>query len=141
MFPLSVIFTDIDHFKSINDSLGHDAGDEVLKQFAQCLKTHIQREDLLARWGGEEFVLLMPLTTAEEAFEVAERLRKLLAEQSWPSGLKVSASFGVAQAPGHSDGEAGVEAAMRAADQAMYRAKREGRDRVVLSGVEQGPGD
>ncbi|WP_428504530.1 diguanylate cyclase [Roseateles sp.] len=141
MFPLSVIFTDIDHFKSINDSLGHDAGDEVLKQFAQCLKTHIQREDLLARWGGEEFVLLMPLTTAEEAFEVAKRLRKLLAEQSWPSGLKVSASFGVAQAPGHSDGEAGVEAAMRAADQAMYRAKREGRDRVVLSGAEQGPGD
>jgi diguanylate cyclase (GGDEF)-like protein len=140
MFPVAVVFTDIDHFKSINDSLGHDAGDEVLKQFAQCLKTHIQREDLLARWGGEEFVLLMPLTTAEEAFEVAERLRKLLAEQSWPSGLKVSASFGVAQARRHSDGEAGVEAAMRAADQAMYQAKREGRDRVVLAGPAQGPG-
>ncbi len=137
MFPVAVIFSDIDHFKAINDSLGHDAGDEVLKQFAHCLKRHIQREDLLARWGGEEFVLLMPLTTAEEAVEVAERLRKLLSEQHWPAGLRVSASFGVALAARHDEGEAGVDAAMRCADQAMYRAKREGRDRVVLASADE----
>ncbi|MCV2369526.1 GGDEF domain-containing protein [Roseateles oligotrophus] len=130
MFPLAVVFADIDHFKSINDSLGHDAGDEVLKQFAQHLKANIQREDLLARWGGEEFVLLMPLTRAEEAVAVAERLRLMLTEQAWSGGIKVTASFGVAQATRHSEGEAGIEAAMRAADQAMYKAKREGRNRV-----------
>ncbi|MCV2357092.1 diguanylate cyclase [Paucibacter sp. B2R-40] len=126
LFPLAIVFVDIDHFKRINDSLGHDAGDEVLKFFAVNLKANIQREDLLARWGGEEFVLMMPQTTEREAVAVAERLRQHLSSLAWPAGLQVTSSFGVAQA----DSEAGVEAAVSAADQAMYRAKRLGRNRV-----------
>jgi diguanylate cyclase (GGDEF)-like protein len=129
LFPLAIVFVDIDHFKRINDSLGHDAGDEVLKFFASSLKANIQREDLLARWGGEEFVLMMPQTTAHEAVAVAERLRQHLGSLAWPAGLQVTSSFGVAQA----DSDAGVDAAVSAADQAMYRAKRLGRNRVEHS--------
>lgn len=129
LFPLAIVFVDIDHFKRINDTLGHDAGDEVLKFFAVNLKANIQREDLLARWGGEEFVLMMPQTTEQEAAAVAERLRQHLGGLAWPAGLQVTSSFGVAQA----DGEASVEAAVTAADQAMYRAKRLGRNRVECS--------
>ncbi|MCV2361523.1 GGDEF domain-containing protein [Paucibacter sp. TC2R-5] len=126
LFPLAIVFVDIDHFKRINDTLGHDAGDEVLKFFAFNLKANIQREDLLARWGGEEFVLMMPQTTETEAVAVAERLRQHLTGLAWPAGLQVTSSFGVAQA----DSEATIEAAVSAADQAMYRAKRLGRNRV-----------
>jgi diguanylate cyclase (GGDEF)-like protein len=134
LFPLAIVFVDIDHFKRINDTLGHDMGDEVLKFFAGNLKANIQREDLLARWGGEEFVLMMPQTTEREAVAVAERLRQHLASLTWPAGLQVTSSFGVAQA----DGEASVESAVTAADQAMYRAKAMGRDRVECSASKTG---
>jgi diguanylate cyclase (GGDEF)-like protein len=136
LFPLAIVFVDIDHFKRINDSLGHDAGDQVLKFFATHLKANIQREDLLARWGGEEFVLMMPQTTEAEAAAVAERLREMMAHLAWPAGLQVSSSFGVAQA----DSEEGVEAGLSAADHAMYRAKHRGRNRVECSSTD-GEGD
>lgn len=126
-FPMSVVFVDADHFKRINDEHGHEVGDQVLTLLAQTLRANLPRDDLVARWGGEEFVLVMPQTPAEEAVAVAERLRHVLARTEWPAGLAVTASWGVAQA----DSEAGLEAAMREADQAMYRAKHAGRDRVI----------
>lgn len=126
-FPLSVVFVDADHFKRINDEHGHDVGDQVLKHLAQTLRANLPRDDLLARWGGEEFVIVMPQTPVQEAAAVAERLRQVLATTGWPAGLKVTASWGVAQATRESE----LEAAMREADQAMYRAKHGGRDRVV----------
>lgn len=129
LFPLAVAFVDIDHFKRINDEHGHAVGDQVLQQFAGLLKTHVQREDLVARWGGEEFVLLMPQTLAGEAATVAERLRSCLHEARWPAGLRVTASFGLAQCEEASQ----VDATLEAADKAMYQAKAQGRDRVVAA--------
>ena len=126
-FPMSVVFVDADHFKRINDEHGHEVGDQVLVKLAQTLRANLPRDDLVARWGGEEFVLVMPQTPAEEAVAVAERLRAVLARTPWPMGLAVTASWGVAEA----QDEAGLEAAMREADQAMYRAKHAGRDRVI----------
>lgn len=126
-FPLSVVFVDVDHFKRINDEHGHEVGDQVLTLLARTLRANLPRDDLLARWGGEEFVIVMPQTPAEESVAVAERLRQVLARTEWPARLTVTASWGVAQAS--TAGE--VDAALREADQAMYRAKRDGRDRVV----------
>lgn len=126
-FPLSVVFVDADHFKQINDTQGHDVGDQVLVQLAQTLRANLPRDDLLARWGGEEFVIVMPQTPADEAVTVAERLRQVLARTAWPAGLAVTASWGVAEATAPQE----LEAALRAADQAMYRAKHAGRDRVI----------
>ncbi|MFY8117995.1 MAG: GGDEF domain-containing protein, partial [Roseateles sp.] len=105
-------------------------GDEVLRRFAATLKSNLQREDLVARWGGEEFVLLMPQTRAAEAVVVAERLRECLHVREWPAELAVTASFGVAQCESASE----VDASLRAADRAMYQAKAQGRDRVVRAG-------
>lgn len=127
IFPMSVVFVDADHFKRINDEHGHEVGDQVLTLLAQTLRANLPRDDLVARWGGEEFVLVMPQTPAGEAVAVAERLRGVLARTRWPAGLAVTASWGVAEACN----EAGLEAAMREADQAMYRAKHAGRDRVI----------
>ncbi|MGQ3050849.1 MAG: GGDEF domain-containing protein [Roseateles sp.] len=126
-FPLSVVFVDVDHFKRVNDGHGHETGDQVLVLLAHTLRANLPRDDLLARWGGEEFVIVMPQTPAAEAVAVAERLRQVLAHTEWPAGLRVTASWGVAQAVGAAD----VEAALREADQAMYRAKQAGRDRVI----------
>ncbi|HEY8880860.1 MAG TPA: GGDEF domain-containing protein [Roseateles sp.] len=126
-FPLSIVFVDADHFKRVNDEHGHDVGDQVLVLLARTLRANLPRDDLLARWGGEEFVIAMPQTPAEEAVAVAERLRQVMTRTEWPAGLQVTASWGVAQATSPAE----VETALREADQAMYRAKRDGRDRVI----------
>lgn len=126
-FPLSVVFVDVDRFKRINDEFGHEIGDQVLTLLAQTLRANLPRDDLLARWGGEEFVIVMPQTPAEEAVAVAERLRGVLACTEWPARLVVTASWGVAEARSQAD----LDTAMREADQAMYRAKHAGRDQVI----------
>jgi diguanylate cyclase (GGDEF)-like protein len=133
-FPVSIVFVDIDHFKRINDEHGHAVGDLVITRIADAICSGIQRDDLCARWGGEEFLLIFPGTKVADARAIAERLRRSLHQREWPAGMRVTGSFGVAQA---SQGEDLVEA-IRRADEAMYAAKSQGRDRVELAPSAQG---
>jgi two-component system cell cycle response regulator len=130
--PLSVLILDIDFFKSINDTHGHDAGDDVLQDFAIRIRKSIRGIDLACRYGGEEFVVVMPETDMAVATMVAERLRRRIAGESFPiqkgaRTIDVTISIGIA-ALGPDDNAATV---IKRADQALYRAKRDGRNRVV----------
>ena len=133
--PLAVALLDIDLFKRINDELGHGAGDEVLRRFASVIKDQLRAADALARWGGEEFLLLMPGTRAEDARVVLDRLRGAIAAGGFDAiapQLKVSFSAGVAEVL---EGEA-QDAAIDRADRALYRAKQAGRNRVEVALLE-----
>ncbi|WP_331344346.1 GGDEF domain-containing protein [Cellvibrio sp. UBA7661] len=130
---LSLIFIDIDHFKKVNDTYGHPIGDQVLLAFAQTLSANTRTHDLLARWGGEEFVLACPDTSLENALGLAEKLRRAIEESEWPKQLKLTASFGVAQMM---EGESPTDFIARA-DKALYVAKAQGRNCVRASN--QGP--
>jgi len=130
--PLSLLVTDIDYFKPVNDTHGHDAGDVVLKEFAARLKRNIRGMDLACRFGGEEFVVVMPDTDLTKAYMVGERLRQCIAGNgfSLPNKqlLEITASIGVAALEGVDDTP---EALIKRADQALYAAKKDGRNRVV----------
>jgi two-component system, cell cycle response regulator len=131
--PLSALVIDIDYFKSINDNHGHDAGDDVLRDFAMRLKRSIRGIDLACRYGGEEFVIVMPETDMAVAAMVAERLRRRIAAEPFAiaqgsRSLTVTISIGIAALRGKEDTAAAV---LKRADQALYRAKRDGRNRVV----------
>ncbi len=130
--PLAVILCDIDHFKAVNDSHGHLAGDLLLQEFTQVLATVIRNTDALGRWGGEEFLLICPHTSLQQAILLAEQLRsKVQAHHFTTIGSKTS-SFGVAQLrPGER-----AEDLMKRADDALYLAKREGRNRVRYEAVD-----
>jgi diguanylate cyclase (GGDEF)-like protein len=128
IFPLTLVFIDIDHFKRVNDEHGHDIGDQVIKGLAALVRSAVQREDLFARWGGEEFLLVFRSTPGLEARTIAERLRERIADAHWPVSLRITCSFGVAEWHQGEDLERGV----KRADEAMYRAKQNGRDRVEL---------
>ncbi len=127
--PLSLLVVDIDHFKRINDTHGHEAGDEVLIVLAGLIRTGIRATDSLARWGGEEFVVLSPEVSVEEAAGLAERLRSAAGTYAYSFVGRVTASIGVAQ---HRAGETPDELFARA-DEALYRAKEGGRDRVEVA--------
>ena len=122
----SVILLDIDHFKSVNDSFGHQVGDMVLVLIAKLLKGAIREQDVIGRWGGEEFLVVCPGTSLEEACNVAERLRLAVAEYSFPVVVIKTSSFGVATI---AIGET-IGALVARADKALYRAKSNGRNRV-----------
>jgi diguanylate cyclase (GGDEF)-like protein len=128
--PLSVVISDLDNFKDVNDRFGHPAGDVVLREFADTLVHGIRDVDLAARWGGEEFVLLLPGTDVLGGANLADRVRTALSERSFRGRdgrvLNVTCSFGVAQ---HRVGDDEREL-FAAADRALYRAKREGKNRV-----------
>jgi two-component system, cell cycle response regulator len=131
--PLSVLVLDIDYFKSINDEHGHDAGDDVLRDFALRIKRSIRGIDLACRYGGEEFVIVMPETDLTVASMVAERLRRRIAAEPFAinqgtRNIPVTLSIGIAAVRGRDDNAATV---LKRADQALYRAKRDGRNRVV----------
>lgn len=131
--PLSVLVLDIDHFKTINDSHGHDIGDVVLSEFAKRLRRNIRGIDLACRIGGEEFVVVMPDTDLGKAYLVGERLRQCIASAPFVAservgGLVVTASVGVAALEFPDDTP---ERVLKRADQALYCAKRDGRNRVV----------
>ncbi len=124
---LSLVFFDIDHFKNINDTYGHNIGDEVLKSLTALTSQTIRSSDVFARWGGEEFLILIESTTLENAAKMAEKLRKVIMEHEFPEVKTVTCSFGVATY--HSD-ETG-ESFIGRADSALYRAKEGGRNRVI----------
>jgi diguanylate cyclase (GGDEF)-like protein len=126
--PLSVVLADLDGFKEVNDEHGHAVGDAVLRAFAEVLRDTLRESDLAGRWGGEEFLLLLPGADREGAAQLAERVRVGLAARRIPSApeLRVTASFGVAEYAG----ETNTEQLVAAADDALYRAKRGGKDRV-----------
>ena len=131
--PIAVLVLDIDFFKAINDTHGHDAGDDVLREFALRIRKSIRNIDLACRYGGEEFVIVMPETDMGVATMVAERLRRAVAGESFPvqQGMKllnVTLSIGLATL---SDAGGDAAAILKRADQALYRAKRDGRNRVV----------
>lgn len=128
--PFSVIFVDIDHFKKVNDVHGHAAGDQVLKQVARRLRSVVEGKGRAYRYGGEELVVLLPNHSAEEAAAVAERARRELEAQA-VQGISVTASFGIACCPDHSDDGCRL---LEAADKAAYDAKRLGRNLVRILG-------
>lgn len=125
---LCTVMADLDHFKNINDRYGHDSGDQVLMAFGALLRQHTRPTDIVTRYGGEEFVLLLPHTDLEHALAAAERIRTALAGcLIEPLRNPVTASFGVAEI---ASGEQG-DALLRRADMALYQAKHSGRNRVV----------
>ena len=130
--PVSVIMGDLDHFKAVNDRYGHLAGDEVLRVFGTLLTNNARASDIVCRYGGEEFLLVLPGMTTEGAVERAEQLRQAMAATPVSNGVSritVTASFGVATFPTHSRT---TDELIAAADRALYSAKAEGRNRVNL---------
>ena len=129
--PVSLLAIDIDHFKAVNDSYGHKAGDDVLVLLADTLRQELRASDIAARFGGEEFVALLPATTQETAIEVAERLRRAY-KQNMASRPQEPTSSSISIGVVCSDtADIGVEAMIEMADERLYAAKSDGRDRVV----------
>ncbi len=130
--PVAVLVMDIDHFKAVNDGFGHDAGDEVLREFAVRLATNVRAIDLPCRFGGEEFVVVMPGASLEAASRVADRIRRDIEGQPFPimggaEGLTITVSIGVAASV---DGDT-PEALLKRADEGVYEAKAHGRNQVI----------
>jgi len=135
--PIALIMVDIDHFKAVNDTFGHDSGDLVLKEVAHRLGGNLRAGDVVARLGGEEFIVVLPSAEQSVALSVAERLRravadKLIALNGNNDPIPVTISLGVTLDNGKADS---VDTLIKQADDALYRAKREGRNRVVLATV------
>lgn len=126
--PLSLVFMDLDHFKQINDRFGHDAGDKVLVNTSASIRNELRTGDILARWGGEEFVLILPNSTAQQAFQALERL-KASGLGFRPDGAPITASIGVAERI--ADGAQAWQDLVEKADARMYQAKQSGRNRIV----------
>jgi two-component system cell cycle response regulator len=131
--PIAFVIMDIDYFKAVNDTYGHDIGDEVLKEFAIRIAANVRGIDLACRYGGEEFVVVMPDTDVSFAMQVSERLRKSIETTPFPISrdpktLNLTISIGIAGSEGEGDS---ASALLHRADQALYRAKRTGRNKVV----------
>jgi len=129
--PLTVILADIDNFKSVNDTYGHDRGDEVIRRVADVYRDGTRQEDLVARYGGEEFLVVLANTETQDALVLAERIRQMAGEQEYEwADRAITLSIGVATYPAAS--AAGYVELVRFADQAMYKAKLSGKDQVVV---------
>jgi two-component system cell cycle response regulator len=131
--PVAALVMDIDHFKAVNDGFGHDAGDEVLREFAVRLATNVRAIDLPCRLGGEEFVVVMPGASLEDATKVADRIRRDVASQPFPimggaESLTITVSVGVACSTGAADTP---DALLKRADEGVYEAKSRGRNQVI----------
>lgn len=130
--PLALALLDLDHFKHINDTFGHATGDRVLTAFAKVCKENIREIDVLARFGGEEFILLMPQTDSEQAYQVVERLRLATTQLSVEVDVQqvsLTSSFGIAVLAGEQDT---LDAILQRADEALYAAKQAGRNRIAI---------
>jgi diguanylate cyclase (GGDEF)-like protein len=133
--PLSLVMLDLDRFKQLNDSLGHHAGDAALRKLAGCFKQELRGDDSAARFGGDEFALILPQSGPEGALLVAERLRARIEQIEISKSSRLTASIGIASYPAHAATSVGLIAA---ADAALYGAKRTGRNRVCVSGLPDG---
>jgi two-component system, cell cycle response regulator len=132
--PVSVLMADLDHFKSVNDTYGHLAGDAVLREAARRLKAASRSYDAVGRYGGEEFLILLPGCDGQDAWNQSERLREAIADSPFPiegGGLNVTCSFGLS-----STDTSAASRLVRSADEALYRAKAEGRNRIVACAAE-----
>ncbi|GAM09230.1 response regulator PleD [Geobacter sp. OR-1] len=130
--PISILLIDIDHFKKVNDTYGHQLGDVVLVNVANVIRKYLRTYDVAARYGGEEFVAILPETPLDEAITVAERIRAATQQSSFSNklqSLKITISIGVATFP--MPGLDSVDDLIRIADEGLYRAKSEGRNRVI----------
>ncbi len=127
---ISFLFFDIDHFKKINDTYGHDVGDKVLKEFASVVKNSLRVGDIFARWGGEEFVVILLGSNEMDSKVKADEIRKKVEDMTFdnPSELKITVSIGVAEF----DGDIAFENLIKNADNALYKAKDTGRNKVVV---------
>ncbi|MBY6117595.1 diguanylate cyclase [Mameliella alba] len=125
----AVVFIDLDHFKRINDTLGHATGDAVLKETARVIAGEVRQRDVLARFGGEEFVIWLPEASSEDAWRVGERVRAVISETLDAGGQPVTASVGLAVG----EGPTAIKALLDRADEALYAAKDGGRNKVVES--------
>ncbi|WP_456373262.1 diguanylate cyclase [Thiolapillus sp.] len=132
--PISLAMVDLDHFKRINDQYGHDKGDMILRSLGKLLRRNCRKSDVVARWGGEEFVLLLPDTNREQGQAALQKIRRLVARMHSKEGMTVTASFGFTsiEAPSHPQ----LEAMITCADKALYQAKSQGRNRVVYNECE-----
>lgn len=124
--PVSVALLDIDHFKAVNDNHGHTTGDQILRGLSNLLRGRLRTNDRVARWGGEEFLLILPHTTAYCAGEACDGIRRTIAEASLADGVAITASAGIAAY----DPNETLDDLIERADQALYRAKTNGRNRV-----------
>jgi len=125
--PLSIIMFDIDHFKKINDRHGHSVGDKVLVEMSRLVSANIRGQDIFARWGGEEFMIVVPNTGIENAHILAEKLRGLIEANHSPDTVRFTASFGICEYGGNED----ADGLTRRVDEAMYEAKKGGRNKAV----------
>lgn len=132
--PLSLIIIDIDDFKAINDEYGHQKGDDVLVKTSECIKTLIRKSDIFARWGGEEFVVLMPESSLENAVNKAEKIRESIENLGFKGIRGISCSMGVAQLQ-KKETKAGF---IKRADEFLYKAKKSGKNRVVFTDEQLG---
>ena len=134
---LAIMYLDVDYFKQVNDSFGHDVGDLLLKQFAQRLKNCVKKRDCLARWGGDEFViLLVDVISIEQVMVVADRIKKSMNNPFICDGTTVntSTSIGIAIFPDHANT---VDDLLKRADNALYETKRKGRNGYTVYGYKQ----
>jgi len=132
--PLALLMIDIDHFKQVNDRYGHQQGDRALIAVAEVLRGHLRPYDLAARFGGEEFCLLLPETALAEALQVGERVRSAVAGHRFSgplAALRLTVSLGAAVFPG--SGITSSDDLIRCADDALYEAKRAGRNRLLAA--------
>ena len=129
-YPFALIVMDIDRFKSINDTYGHQAGDEVLKHLARVVTSSVGPHDICCRYGGEEFVVLLPLATVPEALITAERIRAAFETRENPLGIPITVSSGIAHYPSHAPS---AEMLFQRADHALYRAKEAGKNRTIVA--------
>ncbi len=127
--PFSVILFDVDNFKQVNDTYGHKVGDEVLISLAKEVSSNIRASDTFARWGGEEFVLILPQTKEQEAYLLAEKLRKKIAKISFSKSFHVTCSFGVSEYTKEEDSDTFIQSV----DWLLYKAKHSGKNRVCLA--------
>jgi diguanylate cyclase (GGDEF)-like protein/PAS domain S-box-containing protein len=133
--PLSILMLDLDHFKQVNDTFGHAIGDQMLKLVTQTACTKLRSTDAIGRYGGEEFVVLLPMTTAQQAFSLAERIRESVAQVRVPTPVgeaAVTLSIGIVEITQKSEQTKSVDDLIRRADQAMYIAKQSGRNRTEI---------